>query len=109
MRILIICGYEMRNVPLFPAKKHYSGDLVDPHEPRDSLGVYWGYEVRMAASLTAAMQGVDGRSGYDLVVGTSEHGLPIEQLQLTENIEKKSVSSRGSVGVGKRRGQIVVV
>lgn len=50
-----------------------AGALAPPGEPRDAAGTYWGYTVRVATSLRAAMEG--GRSPYDWTVGTSERGV----------------------------------
>ena len=50
-----------------------AGALAPPGEPRDAAGTYWGYTVRVAASLRDALAG--GRAPYDWTVGTSERGV----------------------------------
>ena len=60
----------------------YRGKSVSPFEPRRRKGQYWGYSVRLACSLEEALRdspfgSADGKDtgGYDLKVGTSEHGV----------------------------------
>lgn len=59
------------------------GVAVAPAEPRTKLGLYWGYQVRIARSLQAVIEECPFDGGYDLSIGTSErgeahglHGLP---------------------------------
>jgi predicted SPOUT superfamily RNA methylase MTH1 len=49
--------------------------VVPPREPRESAGMYWGYEVRVANGLAAVWSECPHASGYDLSIGTSEHGV----------------------------------
>mmetsp|Transcript_19894 Transcript_19894/g.67795 ORF Transcript_19894/g.67795 Transcript_19894/m.67795 type:complete len:202 (+) Transcript_19894:2-607(+) len=50
------------------------GSVVSPAEPRERQGMYWGYTVRVARSLSEALTGCPWEEGYDVTVGTSEHG-----------------------------------
>ena len=50
------------------------GSLVSPSEPRSQAGLYWGYTVRLAGSLSEVFTGCPHSSGYDLMLGTSEKG-----------------------------------
>ncbi|OEH74893.1 hypothetical protein cyc_07097 [Cyclospora cayetanensis] len=65
---------------LSAAKKEaiFKGEAVSPQEPPTRAGLYWGYQVRAAASLREVFRGhaLDGSSGglYDCLVGTSERG-----------------------------------
>eukprot|EP00873_Tetraselmis_striata_P024394 jgi/Tetstr1/444658/TSEL_032506.t1 len=43
-------------------------------EPREADGLYWGYTVRIATGLQGLMQESPFDGGYDLSLGTSEHG-----------------------------------
>ena len=43
-------------------------------EPREQLGVYWGYTTRFAPSLSDVWTTCPFPGGYDLKVGTSERG-----------------------------------
>lgn len=74
-------------------KTKIKGRVVRPTTPRTQCGVYWGYDVRLASSLSSVWaecpftDGSSGgggsgggnggerrRTGYDLVIGTSENG-----------------------------------
>lgn len=50
------------------------GKLVSSAEPREQLGVYWGYTSRFATSLSNVWQDAPFKGGYDLKLGTSERG-----------------------------------
>ncbi|KAF4315365.1 hypothetical protein BBO99_00009361 [Phytophthora kernoviae] len=55
-------------------KKKMVGKLVSSAEPREQLGVYWGYTTRFATSLSNVWTDCPFPGGYDLKVGTSERG-----------------------------------
>ncbi|TYZ60343.1 hypothetical protein PybrP1_011194 [[Pythium] brassicae (nom. inval.)] len=55
-------------------KKKMMGKLVSSAEPREQLGVYWGYTSRFASSLNNVWQDAPFQGGYDLKIGTSERG-----------------------------------
>lgn len=50
------------------------GVPVAPMEPRTKVGLYWGYQARIAKSLHAVFQECPFEGGYDFTVGTSERG-----------------------------------
>ncbi|CAE7221563.1 SPOUT1 [Symbiodinium necroappetens] len=50
------------------------GRAVDPQEPREQLGLYWGFQTRLAGSLKAVFDESPWEGGYDLSIGTSERG-----------------------------------
>lgn len=50
------------------------GRAVAPSTPREKLGTYWGYTTRLASSLGAVWSECPFPGGYDLSIGTSEHG-----------------------------------
>ena len=55
--------------------------LVSPRDPVTKAGMYWGYSVRLASSLGAAL--TESPYGeYDLVIGTSERGEALTNKQL---------------------------
>jgi predicted SPOUT superfamily RNA methylase MTH1 len=72
--------------PNFPYPRHPQGidpleaEAVDPAEPREDGGYYWGYTVRQAPSLSAVFTECVFENGYDVSIGTSERGIPISQL-----------------------------
>jgi predicted SPOUT superfamily RNA methylase MTH1 len=56
------------------AKKRLTGRAVSPSVPWDKLGTYWGYNVRVAPSISGVWTGCPFPGGYDLCLGTSERG-----------------------------------
>lgn len=50
------------------------GVIVSPSEPRNDTGVYWGYTVRIAKSLSDVFLKSPYDNGYDLTIGTSDKG-----------------------------------
>merc|ERR1712151_549060 len=52
----------------------YRGEPVEPREPTIALGLYWGYQTRIATSLRAVFDDCPYDGGYDLTIGTSERG-----------------------------------
>ncbi|KAH9515813.1 hypothetical protein DERF_006587 [Dermatophagoides farinae] len=60
--------------------KKLRGKIVSPSEPREKLGLYWGYSIRMANSLNEVFDGCPYDGGYDLKIGTSDKG---------DNVDKK--------------------
>ncbi|KAJ8766343.1 hypothetical protein K2173_022402 [Erythroxylum novogranatense] len=63
--------------------------LILPHQivslskPRDEAGMYWGYRVRYAASISLIFKGSPYKGGYDYLIGTSEHGLKIKSSEIS--------------------------
>jgi|EP00945_MAST-04E_sp_MAST-4E-sp1_P006746 methyltransferase len=53
------------------------GRAVAPSKPRTSLGVYWGYSVRMASGFKEIFSQCPFEGGYDCAIGTSENGASI--------------------------------
>lgn len=54
--------------------KKLKGAIVSPGEPRKETGIYWGYSVRIASSLTDVFTKTPYEDGYDLTLGTSDKG-----------------------------------
>ena len=55
--------------------------LVSPSVPRAKLGLPWGYSVRVASSIaTAVIPSEAAHQPYDLLIGLSERGKPINDL-----------------------------
>lgn len=50
------------------------GRAVSPRAPREQLGLYWGYEVRIANTFSEVFTKCPYDDGYDVTVGTSERG-----------------------------------
>ena len=55
-------------------------DPVDPNEPREESGYYWGFNVRRAGNLSAVFTECAYDGGYDITIGTSERGVSVEQV-----------------------------
>lgn len=68
-------------VRLFPSVKNVKkrfGELVSPTTPRTELGIYWGYTVRLADSLSDIFAKCPYDEGYDFTIGTSDKGESIK-------------------------------
>ena len=48
--------------------------MVTPNAPREEAGLYWGYTTRLAKGLSGLVRECPFEGGYDLKLGTSEHG-----------------------------------
>lgn len=62
--------------------KFLKGIAVSPTQPRVYDGIYWGYQVRLASSLTTAITECPFGGSYDVSIGTSERGKPVENFQI---------------------------
>ncbi len=66
--------------------KQLRTEVVSPAEPREKKGLYWGYSVRMADSLSAVFAQSPYKGGYDLTIGTSERGQVVDECQVIKVI-----------------------
>lgn len=71
VRVTVRMGEEVKDEG---SKKVRHGTAVSPEEPRTNLGLYWGYQVRIAKSFKAVFDECPHEGGYDLTLGTSERG-----------------------------------
>ena len=71
-----------------PASKEIMAEAVHPDEPREADGYYWGYNVRRAGCLSDVFTECPFEDGYDMSIGTSERGIPIEALYSGTNHER---------------------
>ena len=60
-------------------QKRLKGIAVSPSEPRTEAGLYWGYGIRAAKSLSAVFAESPFDGGYDLTIGTSDKGDNIDK------------------------------
>ena len=60
-------------------QKKLKGIAVSPSEPRTDAGLYWGYAIRAAKSLSAVFTESSFDGGYDITIGTSDKGEDIDQ------------------------------
>jgi methyltransferase len=59
-------------------------DPVGPEEPREESGYYWGFSIRRAGSLSDIFTECAYEDGYDVTIGTSERGAPLESIYSEE-------------------------
>ncbi|KFV64090.1 Uncharacterized protein C9orf114, partial [Dryobates pubescens] len=68
--------------PEQPECRVRKGSVVSSQRPRAASGLYWGYSVRLASCLSAVFSECPFKEGYDLSIGTSERGSPVDQATL---------------------------
>lgn len=57
------------------------GVIVSPSQPTAETGIYWGYTVRVANSLSDILLKSPFENGYDLTIGTSDKGDNVHNLE----------------------------
>ncbi|BFZ64662.1 hypothetical protein YB2330_005813 [Saitoella coloradoensis] len=62
---------QMKRVKGGRDKQYIEADVVPPSAPREKMGLYWGYGVRMATSISGVFTESAFPEGYDLTVGFS--------------------------------------
>ena len=72
----------MRLTPGYTWDKNIKGTVVSPGEPRTKGGQFWGYTTRIASSLSQVFTGCPHKAGYDLMLGTSEKGKDVQNVEL---------------------------
>jgi predicted SPOUT superfamily RNA methylase MTH1 len=77
--------------------KEIKAEAVNPDEPREEAGYYWGYNVRRAGSLSAVFEECTYDGGYDVTIGTSERGILLESLYSTSDGEQDGEDGDGSL------------
>lgn len=58
----------------------FEPEAVHPAAPRTEAGYFWGYSVRKAGSLSQVFTESAYEDGYDMSIGTSERGLPVNRV-----------------------------
>jgi predicted SPOUT superfamily RNA methylase MTH1 len=61
--------------------KKLRGIVVSPSEPRKTTGIYWGYNVRIANSISQVFSQSPYEEGYDVTIGTSDKGSDINATE----------------------------
>lgn len=73
-------------------------ELVFPVEPLEKLNLYWGYYVRAVDSLSKAIGDnvfcPGKKSFYDLIIGTSERGATVDEVNFVKNPPSKPKSTK---------------
>lgn len=54
--------------------------MVAPSAPKTEADLYWGYATRLAANLSSVFTQCPYVGGYDLIIGTSEHGNNVDDF-----------------------------
>lgn len=60
--------------------KKLKGIIVPPTLPKSETGTYWGYQVKMASSLSDIFAKCPYFEGYDMTIGTSDKGSSIDDI-----------------------------
>lgn len=66
------------------SKKCLKGTVVSPNIPRTISGIYWGYQVRLAGSLSGIFENCPFGETYDLTIGTSERGKNVDEVSIKQ-------------------------
>ncbi|XP_055625312.1 putative methyltransferase C9orf114 [Toxorhynchites rutilus septentrionalis] len=61
--------------------KKIRAKVVSPSQPRQETGIYWGYNVRIANSLSQVFTKSPYKGGYDLTIGTSDTGTNVHEVE----------------------------
>lgn len=72
---------------------------VQPSEPREKAGYYWGFTVRKSESLSKVFTECEYQDGYSFSIGTSERGVPLSSIlpePSTTSKRKSSFSDQGN-------------
>ena len=70
----------------YEERKNYRGSVVSPLEP-SVHGLYWGYSVRYAKSFSSVFSDYPYREKYDLVIGTSDKGKNISDINFNNEFK----------------------
>ncbi|KAF2896337.1 hypothetical protein ILUMI_09844 [Ignelater luminosus] len=68
-------------LPQAENSKKIKGLIVGPNLPRQETGVYWGYTVRLANSLSQVFSQCPYKKGYDVTIGTSDKGSSVDEFE----------------------------
>jgi predicted SPOUT superfamily RNA methylase MTH1 len=100
-------------------EQHIIGQVVSPSTPREELGLYWGYRVRLASSLSSVISGSPwaipatppaaselsdtcakaDSGGYDLKIGISESAFKsVSEMSNTKRAYKHALVVMGGCG-----------
>lgn len=71
-------------IPNSNDSKRQSGIVVAPSTPKNEAGIYWGYTVRNAESISEVFTKCPYSGGYDLKIGTSDKGRNVDEVNSNE-------------------------
>lgn len=73
--------------------------MVSPNLPRTESGLYWGYTVRLADSLSQVFSKSQYKGGYDFTVGTSERGQSADTVEFKKEFKHLLIVFGGVKGL----------
>ena len=79
-------------------RKNYRGSVVSPLEP-SVHGLYWGYSVRYAKSFSSVFSDYPYGEKYDLVIGTSDKGENISDINFNDKFKHCLIVFGGLAGL----------
>jgi len=74
-----------------------TGTVVSPSEPKEELGIYWGYTVRKVSCMDEVLDSPVYEDGYDMIIGTSDKGTNITEMEKLKNSFKHMLVIFGGV------------
>lgn len=77
--------------------KKIRAKVVSPSQPRQETGIYWGYNVRIANSLSQVFTKSPYKGGYDLTIGTSDTGTNVHEVETSSLKYKHALVVFGGV------------
>ncbi|KAI8840780.1 putative RNA methyltransferase [Chytriomyces cf. hyalinus JEL632] len=94
---------EPKTIPSTRIYRAYPATVVSPNHPRETTGVYWGYNVRLAGSIGKVLSESAYEGGYDVTIGVSE----LAKHCVSEAVTKSSLASivKSSDGADEADGE----
>ncbi|XP_058463793.1 putative methyltransferase C9orf114 [Malaya genurostris] len=77
--------------------KKIRAKVVPPTQPRQETGIYWGYSVRIANTLSQVFTKSPFKGGYDLTIGTSDTGSNVQEMKSSSLTFKHALIVFGGV------------
>ncbi|GAB5586871.1 hypothetical protein Unana1_01771 [Umbelopsis nana] len=77
-----------------------SAKTVSPKTPREVLGLYWGYTIRLAGSFSRVLTDSPHKDGYDLTIGVSDR----DSTPFSDQAEKMKPFSHMLIAFGGPHG-----
>lgn len=79
-RVTLVFDEDAESAQKNPNAQIISAAPVNPDEPREDAGYYWGFKVRRAGNLSEVFTECEYDDGYDISIGTSERGITLDDL-----------------------------
>ncbi|OAD73626.1 hypothetical protein PHYBLDRAFT_112446, partial [Phycomyces blakesleeanus NRRL 1555(-)] len=72
VRVTVELGSPIAAMETRKGQKPLPAKVVSPKAPREKMGLYWGYSIRLASSISRVMTESPYEDGYDYMVGVSD-------------------------------------